>query len=1181
MKKHLTLVFALITYVSFSQPINDDCSGIIALGVAPVCVDTDIYSNVDATASNIGNDNIPNCFSAVPERDVWFSFTAADTLLEYTISVFGCPDPGSGAASITNPEIGIYRGDICAVDELVLLDCATSQAGQNDVELKPPTLTPGITYYLRINDWSSSGSPNWGAFKVCVEESMPIFTIDQGGSTDCSGEIFDTGGEFGNYSSNENHVFTICPDQPHGCINFTLAFYNIESVNLIDKLIIYDGPNIFSPQIAIVPYIDFGSFQIGDQRGGTCYTATASSGCMTLQFISDFQGEREGFHGFWECTADPCFLPQPISVNTLVGNQTIIDNISTPQTTVSIDTIICDGSQYGVFEADNSDLGLDRGVILTTGYAFDAVGPNFLNDWTLDWGLPGDPDLDALDFPNITYDACVLELDVFVIDDELTFEYIFASEEYPEFINQSFNDVFSFFISGPGITGNPTIGNQENIALIPGTDTEVSINNINHTNNWEYFRYNGVIGDPSIKVGRSIEYDGMTSDFMGNKKSLTARKKVSPCNTYHLKLVVADKGDPFFDSAVFVSEVSGGAPSMDITFFNGVDFLVEDCTLFPDQISIELPLPDFEEPTVFMVDVGGTATRDDDYVLNMPSTITFQPGETKLSFPISALPDGIPEGKETIEIRLINDFGCGETLYATLTFEIDDNPDVEITPDQDTLYVCPGESIQFDVQGATQYKWSPTDIVDNSFIQNPMVTPTASTLLIVEGGIGVCEGVDSIWLEVVDPFLDIEVMGNTSLCEGESVTLVANNNAGNTNLVWTGAGLNATDTATVIAQPLFTNTYSAMVSYQSCFAFDTVTIFVEPYNFPEITTLDTTICPNDSFQLAENITGSTTTFSWSPSDGLSPGHNISGPVAKPLNTTVYTLTSLSENGVCSDTVSVNVEVLNFDPSLVVSESISICEREETVLTASTSSTAPQFEWLVDGNVVSQEATITVMPNQSTTYQVIATDDDNFCFIDQDSTTVTVIPAFVIDDLIAVDDDGNELGSDPDILSGQQISLEVNTTPLSLNNATFEWSVEGETPFLTTNTNSSGLFMAPIISQNSSIIYHVFITDENGCTDELTINVDMETVTVEVPTGFTPDGDGVNDLFRLVTPGEPMILQFKVYNRWGQVVYDEGQSWDGNYKGEPAPSDVYFYHIIYQLFAETEKVELKGDLTLIR
>ena len=133
--------FLFISQVFAQAPANDDCDGLIDLGVAPYCPDvtmpggeTDIYSNTDATASDIGSGNVPSCFvDGATDRDVWFSFTASDTILDYTITVMGVEGP-TGEPAMVNPQVAIYRGG-CTMNGLAELDCAAAEPGESMVNL--------------------------------------------------------------------------------------------------------------------------------------------------------------------------------------------------------------------------------------------------------------------------------------------------------------------------------------------------------------------------------------------------------------------------------------------------------------------------------------------------------------------------------------------------------------------------------------------------------------------------------------------------------------------------------------------------------------------------------------------------------------------------------------------------------------------------------------------------------------------------------------------------------------------------------------------------------------------------------------------------------------------------------------------------------------------------------------
>jgi len=183
-----------------------------------------------------------------------------------------------------------------------------------------------------------------------------------------------------------------------------------------------------------------------------------------------------------------------------------------------------------------SEMQIQEGIVLTTGTAAAVAGPvgSFAN--TVHAG-PGDADLQAsLATPYSTWDACVLEFDCIPLGDTLLFNFSFGSEEYPEYVMTSFNDVFAIYLTGPGFP-EPT-----NVAALPD-GTPVAINNVNHLINADYFIYNE---DPA---GQFLTYDGFTTN-------LTVFAVVEPDDVYHFKVAIADVGDYNFDSGVFLEAFS-------------------------------------------------------------------------------------------------------------------------------------------------------------------------------------------------------------------------------------------------------------------------------------------------------------------------------------------------------------------------------------------------------------------------------------------------------------------------------------------------------------------------------------------------------------------------------------------------------------------------------------------------
>lgn len=196
-------------------------------------------------------------------------------------------------------------------------------------------------------------------------------------------------------------------------------------------------------------------------------------------------------------------------------------------------------SSSGTFTGGlSAGIGIDQGIVLSSGFANNASiqGPNNADDKTGELGIGGDAQLTGL-AGNPTFDATVLQFDFTTAGGNLFFNYVFASEEYNEFANTPFNDVFGFFLDGT------------NIALIPGTSTRVSINTVNGGNPFgtnahhpEFYHNNDLQdGGPFF----NIQFDGFTTVFQAVALNLSS-------GTHHIKLAVADSLDDTYDSAVFI-----------------------------------------------------------------------------------------------------------------------------------------------------------------------------------------------------------------------------------------------------------------------------------------------------------------------------------------------------------------------------------------------------------------------------------------------------------------------------------------------------------------------------------------------------------------------------------------------------------------------------------------------------
>jgi hypothetical protein len=198
------------------------------------------------------------------------------------------------------------------------------------------------------------------------------------------------------------------------------------------------------------------------------------------------------------------------------------------------------GQAAGTFSGGASvGLGIDQGIILTTGKAASAPGPNSSVSTTTINNVTGDASLTTLaGAGSTTFDASVLNFNFTTDTGNVLVNFVFASEEYPEYVNQGFGDVFAFYIDGV------------NIALVPGTTTPVSIDTINNgLNNSGVSAQNPSLYIPNPAGAAGLQYDGYTTTMTAQALGLSA-------GSHTIKIAIADVGDAQYDSAVFLQTKS-------------------------------------------------------------------------------------------------------------------------------------------------------------------------------------------------------------------------------------------------------------------------------------------------------------------------------------------------------------------------------------------------------------------------------------------------------------------------------------------------------------------------------------------------------------------------------------------------------------------------------------------------
>ncbi|MBZ0150955.1 MAG: choice-of-anchor L domain-containing protein [Planctomycetes bacterium] len=221
----------------------------------------------------------------------------------------------------------------------------------------------------------------------------------------------------------------------------------------------------------------------------------------------------------------------------------VVQSLLGPGVTASNIVLNAAPTAAGTFQGGLPVVGIDNGILLSSGNIASVVGPNVLDSTSTSNLFPGDVDLDGLT-TSPTFDATTLEFDFDCSSGGvITFQYVFTSEEYNEYVNSQFNDVFAFFLNG------------SNIAVLPG-GTPVAINNVNCDNpysstaggNCGLYRNNSCADLPGGTFPCAGPFD---TEMDGLTVVLTATGTLLP-GTNHIKLAIADAGDDVWDSNVFI-----------------------------------------------------------------------------------------------------------------------------------------------------------------------------------------------------------------------------------------------------------------------------------------------------------------------------------------------------------------------------------------------------------------------------------------------------------------------------------------------------------------------------------------------------------------------------------------------------------------------------------------------------
>jgi gliding motility-associated-like protein len=447
-------------------------------------------------------------------------------------------------------------------------------------------------------------------------------------------------------------------------------------------------------------------------------------------------------------------------------------------------------------------------------------------------------------------------------------------------------------------------------------------------------------------------------------------------------------------------------------------------------------------------------------------------------------------------------------------------------------------------------------ISDTSRLQNPVYTYTQTGPKPVQFIVTSSKGcIDTVFKDV--PIIDkpaITVLPkDTLICNGDNVQLSA---VGNGLFSWTpGTNIINANTATPTVSPTVTTKYIAQINDNGCINYDTVQVRV--VDFVTLQAMaDTVICTTDTMRLRANTNG--LRFTWSPSASLNDPTLLS-PRALPTTTTTYQIRATIGSCVATDDVQVTLvpyPVSNAGPDTTICFS-TFAQLHANIVGSS-------FTWTPSGSLSNPSILDPIARPAFTTSYVLTVRDNIGCPKPKlDTVVVKVLPkvnAFA--------------GRDTAVVVGQPLQFNAE------GGVDYVWNPNTglNDPLI---SNPVGLYDG----SQDTIRYHVLVRDAAGCTDSahVMVRIFKTNPQIFVPTAFTPNGDGRNDVFRPIAVGVTKIEYFRVFNRWGQLVFSTTQNehgWDGKIGGREQGSGTFVW-VVRGVDFTGKVVFAKGTVTLIR
>ena len=541
-----------------------------------------------------------------------------------------------------------------------------------------------------------------------------------------------------------------------------------------------------------------------------------------------------------------------------------------------------------------------------------------------------DVDLDAIASNTVT-NGVIIEFDFIPDGNSLNFNYIFASEEYEEYTCSNYNDVFGFFLSGPGISG-PFSNGAINLAVVPGSNNiPVAINTVNSGSATGFSNaQNCANEDPNWQANSvffTTDYNAIYqatftelifgfpigSAYNGSTIVLPATASIQCNETYHIKMAISNVGDESFDSGVFLEAGSFASDAIEIEI--GASNNISDTLIYRNctegLINFNRFSCDLNEALTIFVEASGTAIENIDYEA-FPDEIVFESGEQSNSLNIIPTPQGGGNDPVYIDIFVYFITEEGDTVSSEGRIWIQDPPPLET----DASFVeikCASDSVTYFVtpQGVLpfEYIWDTgvTDSIGYATIDDNGTYPFIVTVTDACGQ----TIIDTAYIEL-DQTLRIESISQTPSGCGEdtgTVTATVDGATGTVNYLWTGPGENSPVSENNASwEGIAPGWYYITVTDDVCTAMDS--IFVEQENPPiaNFTASPTSGNIPLTVNFTNNSTGATS-YDWIFDNGIEElGTDGANKTTVYLEEGDYEVVLIAYEGSCSDTTTVIITV---------------------------------------------------------------------------------------------------------------------------------------------------------------------------------------------------------------------------------------------------------------------------------